>query len=587
MNRKTVMITAVAVAALAAVGGGAWWIGMNQGMAMAPAGAAAAAASGEATSATLDNPSQWSIPQGEEATRRHIRNGLKAGDVDPVTGLRIQNYHDPMVPGKNFDAPAKSPFMDMMLVPRYAAGGQGTDDNATVSVSPRVQQNLGLRTAEVVEGSLTAEVGAVGSVAWNERLQEVVSARAMGFVEKLHVRATFDRVAAGAPLVDLYVPDWVAAQEDYLAVSRMTGPGVEALRDAARARMRQVGMPEALIAQVATEGRVRARVTLVAPISGVVSELMAREGATVMPGMPLLRLQGTGSVWVEGQLPESQAALVKPGAPVVATSPAAPGQKFTGRVQALLPEVDATTRTMKARMEISNPGGRLVPGMFVQLQFAQGARAQALLVPTDAVIHTGRRSVVMLAETEGRFRPVEVKTGLESQGQTEILSGLAARQRVVLSAQFLIDSEASLRGVQARLNPDSAPAPSSAPSAPSATSGSGGSTAAAASGASAVTATHRTPARIQAIDGDTVTLNHPPIPALKWPQMVMDFKLPPAAARPRGLAPGQQVEVEFRMQDGDVPQITTLRRPAGTAATGSAASSADRPADRPARGVAQ
>ena len=531
MNRKTLMITLAVATAISAAAGLAWWIGMNQGMAMMAAPAAVAAA-------PVD-PSQWSIPQGEAATRRHIRDGLKAGDVDPVTGLRIQNYHDPMVPGKQFDAPAKSPFMDMMLVPRYAGGGQGGGaDSAGVSISPRVQQNLGLRTAPVVEGTLAAEVDAVGNVAWNERLQDVISARAMGFVEKLHVRATFDRVAAGDPLVALYVPDWVAAQEDYLAVARMNGPDLDALRDAARARMRQVGMDDALIAQVVREGRVRARVILTAPTSGVVTELMVREGATVMPGMPILRLQGTGTVWAEGQVPESQAALLKPGTRVIATSPAAPGQQFTGRVQALLPEVDATTRTLKARMELVNPGARLVPGMFVQLRFAQPGRARTLLVPTDAVIHTGRRSVVMLAEAEGRFSPVDVTTGREAQGQTEVLAGLAAGQRVVLSAQFLIDSEASLSGVQARLNP----APATA------------------------VATHRTAARIQAIDADRVTLDHPPIPALKWPQMVMDFQLPPAGQRPRGLAAGEQVEVEFHLQDGDLPQITRLQRTAPGAA---------------------
>jgi Cu(I)/Ag(I) efflux system membrane fusion protein len=266
---------------------------------------------------------------------------------------------------------------------------------------------------------------------------------------------------------------------------------------------------------------------------------MVREGATVMPGMPLLRLQGTGTVWADGQVPESQAAMLKPGARVVATSPGAPGEEFAGRVQALLPEVDAATRTRKARLELANPSGRLVPGMFVQLRFAPPARAQVLLVPTDAVIHTGRRSVVMLAEGEGRYRPVEVKAGLEHQGQTEVLAGLAAGQRVVLSGQFLIDSEASLRGLQARLNAETA-----AP----------------------VMRTHRTSARITAIGGDTATLDHPPIPALKWPQMEMDFKLPPAAMRPRGLAAGEQVEVEFHTQDGDVPQITAIQRAAAGAA---------------------
>jgi Cu(I)/Ag(I) efflux system membrane fusion protein len=524
MNRKTITLGAAALAVAAGIGAGAWWIGMQQGMAML--------AAPEAVAAAPADPSQWTIPQGEEATRRHIRDGLKAGDIDPVTGLRIQNYHDPMVPGKNFDAPAKSPFMDMMLVPRYAGAGGG-EDASGVTVSPRIQQNLGLRTAPVVEGALAAEVEAVGNVAWNERDQQVVAARAMGFVEKLHVRAALDRVSAGAPLVDLYVPDWVAAQEEYLAVARMTGPGVDALRDAARARMRQAGMDEALIERVAREGRVTARVTLAAPIGGVVSELMAREGATVMPGMPLVRLQGTGTVWAEGQVPESQAALLTPGARVRATSPAVPGQTFEGRVQTLLPEVDASTRTLKARLELANPGTRLVPGMFVQMRFARPGRGKTLLVPTDAVIHTGRRSVVMLAEDGGGFRPADVKTGLESGGQTEIVAGLAAGQRVVLSGQFLIDSEASLRGLEAKLNQQPQPA---------------------------AAATHRTDAKVEAIDGNTMTLNHPPIPALKWPQMVMDFRLPPRERRPRDLAPGDQVQVEFRMQEGDVPQITAIQR---------------------------
>ncbi|MBI3153959.1 MAG: efflux RND transporter periplasmic adaptor subunit [Burkholderiales bacterium] len=549
MKRKTMILGALAAIAAAGLGTLAWWLGMRQGMAMMAAPAAVAAAPAD--------PSQWSIPQGEAATRRHIRDGLKAGDVDPVTGLRIQNYHDPMVPGKNFDAPAKSPFMDMMLVPRYAGstGSAGGDEASGVTVSPRIQQNLGLRIATVTEGSLATEVGAVGSVAWNERLQEVVSARAMGFVEKLHVRATLDRVAAGAPLVEVYIPDWVAAQEEYLAVARMNGDGIEALRDAARVRMRQAGMDEALIERVAHAGRVVARVTFTAPIGGVVSELMVREGATVMPGMPLVRLQGTGTVWAEGQVPESQAALLRPGTRVSATAPAAPGQAFEGRVQALLPEVDATTRTLKARLELANPGARLVPGMFVQMRFARPERAKTLLVPTDAVIHTGRRSVVMLAEDDGRFRPVEVKTGLDSVGQTEIVAGLAAGQRVVLSGQFLIDSEASLRGLEARWNHDDAragggPAAHAAPPAPT----------------RAEQAMHRTNALVTSIDGDTVTLDHPPIASAKWPQMVMDFRLPPPAQRPKALAPGERVEVEFHLQEGDLPRITTMQRLAPGAA---------------------
>jgi Cu(I)/Ag(I) efflux system membrane fusion protein len=529
MKRKSVLVSTAAVAAAGIAGGLAWWIGMQQGMSMMAAPQAVAGASAD--------PSQWTIPQGEEATRRHIRDGLKAGDVDPVTGKRILNYHDPMVPGKNFDAPAKSPFMDMMLVPRYAGADGG--DPGSVTVSPRVQQNLGLRTAPVVQGALASEVDAVGSVVWNEREQVQVASRALGFVEKLHVRATLDRVAAGAPLLDLHIPDWVAAQEEYLAATRMTGPDLDALRDAARARLRQAGMSDAQIERFVAGGVLQPRITLTAPITGIVTDLMVREGATVMPGMPLLKLQGTGSVWAEGEVPEAQAALLRRGAAVAVTSPALPGRSFSARVQALLPEVDPATRTRRARLELGNADGALVPGMTVQMRFMRPMAQATLLVPSDAVIHTGRRSVVLLAEDGGRFRPVEVRTGLEAGGQTEIVQGLQAGQQVVLSGQFLIDSEASLRGLEARLNQD--------PASP------------------AGDATHRTDAVVKAVAGDTVTLDHPPIESLKWPRMVMDFRLPPADQRPRGLAAGERVRIEFRMQEGDVPRIVTLQRLAGAA----------------------
>ena len=530
MSRETSFVALAAVALLVAVGAGAWWLGMQQGMGHTTQTTAQPAASTSTTS--TDDPSLWTIPQGEEATRRHIRESLKAGDVDPATGRRILNYHDPMVPGKNFEAPAKSPFMDMMLVPRYA--GNEAADASSVTVSPRVQQNLGLRTAPVVEGSLVSEVTAVGNVVWNERERVELSSRAMGFVEKLHVKAALDRVAAGAPLAELYVPDWVAAQEEYLALARLSGPGTDALQDAARQRMRQAGMSPAHIQRVVSSGVVQPRFTLTAPIAGIVSELMVREGATVMPGMTLMRLQGTRTVWAEGAVPESQAALLQPGARVRTTSTGAPGQTFEGQVQALLPEVDAVTRTIRARVELANPQGRLVPGMLVSMRLDRPKAAATLLVPSDAVIHTGRRSVVMVAEDGGRFRPVEVTAGLEVGGQTEISAGLQMGQRVVLSGQFLIDSEASLRGLEARLNQEPVP-PSTQQR-------------------------YTTDAVIDALSGDTVTLTHPPIPALKWPQMQMDFKLPPRAQQPRDLEAGDRLLIEFEMQDGDVPRITSLQR---------------------------
>ena len=468
---KPVLIGLLTAGALSAAGYGLYAVGLQRGMGLAAgtptapatagvtatAGAtstatAGGAAPGASPTATPNEAVPQSIAQGEEATRRHIAAGIKAGDVDPQTGKKVLYYRDPMVPGNKFDKPAKSPFMDMMLVPVYA---DGDGDGSKVTVSPRLQQSLGVRTAPVVEGTLSLQVSAVGSIAFNERDQVIVQARATGYVERLHVRATLDRVAKGQALAELYVPDWIAAQEEFLSVRRMRGTDLAPLVDGARQRMRLVGMSDAQIALVDRSGRTQPRFSLVAPIGGVVTELMAREGMTVMVGATLFRINGLSTVWANAEVPESQAALLRPGAKVQVKSPAAPGATFEGKVQAILPEINPTTRTLKARLELANPDGALVPGMFVQMQFMDMRAGKALLVPTEAIIQTGKRTVAMLAEqgeNSGRFRPVDVEIGIESGGQTEIKRGLQAGQRVVVSSQFLIDSEASLKGVEARLN---------------------------------------------------------------------------------------------------------------------------------------
>ena len=462
MKTKALATVTLAAALMAAGGYGVYQLGMQRGMGMGgtPSAMAPGAPAAEAITSAATEAVPQSIAQGEDATRRHITSGIKAGDVDPKTGRRVLYYHDPMVPATKFDQPAKSPFMDMMLVPVYAdSGGDGDNAGSKVTVSPRMQQNLGLRTATVTEGALLAQVAAVGSIAFNERDQVIVQARATGYVERLHVRATFDRVAKGQALAELYVPDWIAAQEEFLSVRRMQGTGLaplDGLVQGARQRMRQVGMSDAQIALVDSSGGTQPRTTLVAPISGVVTELMAREGMTVAPGATLFRINGLATVWANAEVPESQSALLRPGAKVRARSPAAPGAAFDGKVQAILPDVNQTTRTLKARVELANANGTLVPGMFVQMQFMDTRNEKALLVPTEAIIQTGKRTVAMLAEENGRFRPVDVEIGIESGGQTEVKRGLQVGQRVVVSSQFLIDSEASLKGVERRLNAEPA-----------------------------------------------------------------------------------------------------------------------------------
>ena len=462
------------------------------------------------------------------AMHRMMGSAAPAAEAEAAAAGRKPLYwHDPMYPQQRFDKPGKSPFMDMMLVPVY--GEPGADDSS-VSISSRVVQNLGVRTAEVKEGTLEKSLEAVGAVAFDERSVAVVQARVNGYVEKLFARAPLDAVSRGQALAEILAPEWVAAQEEYLALRRSPLSG-ESLRHAARQRLVLLGMPEDTIAAVEREGRTHPRVTLTAPIAGVISELGAREGMTVMPGNTLFRINGLATVWVNAEIPESQAAGLRPGAPVVAQVPAYPGEKFAGRLTAILPEVNAATRTLKARVELSNPGGRLKPGMFATVEFASPGRKPALLVPSEAVIRTGQRDVVVVADTaqDGRqqFKTIDVEVGAESGGMTEIRKGLAPGNKVVTSGQFLIDSEASLKAGGARM--------ADAPAAD----------------------VHRGEGRVEKVGKSEVTLSHGPIPSMQWGDMTMDFAAP-KGGMPPGIKAGDRVKFEFRQGSKGAFEITSI-----------------------------
>ncbi len=503
MNNRKIILALVAAGGLGGGGYGLYWFGMNQGMKMA-------------------------APENNQASAGTAQN---VGSVDPNTGKKVLYWHDPMVPGHKFDKPGKSPFMDMQLVPVYA---DDADDEGKVAISPRVQQNLGIRTAEVAKGNLAPVVEAVGSVAYNERDVALVQARSNGFVERLYVRAPLDPVKKGQPLAELYVPDWVAAQEEYLTVKRMQGAGTEALIDAARQRMRLAGMSDEQIRKVESTGKVQARLTIVAPIGGVVAELAAREGMTVMAGAPLFRINGLGTIWVNADVPENLSAQVRPGNAVKARTPSLPETVFKGKVSAILPEVNTATRTLKARVELANPGGRLVPGMFATVNFTPAARKEVLTVPTEAVIQTGKRSVVMVAQGDGKFMPVDVEIGIEANGQTEIRKGLEAGQKVVVSGQFLIDSEASLKGTATRMS--DMPMPDAG---------------------KAAGPTHRGTGKVESIGKDEITLSHGPISSLQWGEMTMGFKLPESGL-PRNVAIGDTVVFDIRQTADGMFQITSI-----------------------------
>jgi len=434
-GRRALAIGSAATIVLALVAYAAFEAGIERGRTKTPDAVATVNAARAAPSGAPSSP------------------GLKAGELDPSTGKRVLYWHDPMVPGPKFDQPGKSPFMDMQLVPVYA---DDAADRGGVAIDPRLQQNLGVRTAKAVAGSLASAVSVVGNVAYNERDVVLVQARSSGFVEKLYVRAALDPVRKGQPLAELYVPEWVAAQEEYLSAKRLRS-NVDALAlgglaDAAAQRMRLAGMSDEQIRAVDARGSVLPRFTIASPIDGVVGELSAREGMTVAAGAPLFRLNGLATVWVHAEVPEGAAAEVRPGIAVQARTPAIPGSVFKGRVNAILPEVNATTRTLKARIELANPGGRLIPGMFATIDFAPARPGNAVLVPSEAVIRTGKRTVVIVAQGEGRFLPIDVETGSESSGQTEIRKGVREGDSVVVSGQFLIDSEANLKAAITRMS---------------------------------------------------------------------------------------------------------------------------------------
>ncbi|MEX6504012.1 efflux RND transporter periplasmic adaptor subunit [Pseudomonas zhanjiangensis] len=451
-----------------------------------------------------------------QAPRHAEPEPAKAEQVPAQEQREVLYWYDPMVPQQKFDQPGKSPFMDMQLVPRYA---DESGDSAAVSIDPSVTQNLGMRLTSVSRESLASELEAFGSLTFNSRDVALVQARSGGFVERVYRRAPEDLLAAGDPLVDLLVPEWTAVQEEFLALRDL---GDTALLAAARQRLRLAGMPQRLIERVERSGKVQPLWTVTSPIAGVLQVLDVREGMTLAAGQSLARINGLSSVWLEVAVPEAQTTGVSLGQKVEARLPAFPGEVLDGKVGALLPQANLDSRTVRLRVELDNTDGRLRPGMSAQVRLTRPSEQSALFVPNEAVIRTGRRALVMLAEAEGRYRPVEIRLGREFADKVEVLQGLEEGQQVVASGQFLLDSEASLRGVQAQALGQ--PMPMAQP------------------------ALHESEGRIDAIDEDGLLLTHGPFKTLGMPGMTMTFPLADPALG-EGLEVGDRVRFGVRETD--------------------------------------
>jgi Cu(I)/Ag(I) efflux system membrane fusion protein len=462
-----------------------------------------------------------------------------AASAAASAGRTVLYWQDPMVPGQRFDKPGKSPYMDMQLVPVYA----DRTASSGVQVSASVQQSLGIRYATARRAMVAPSFDAVGNVQFDERRSVVVQSRVAGYVEHLAVRAPMERVRKGQALATVFAPDWLGPQNELIALKRAGVP--RDLIDAARDRLRALSVPDDLVRRSEETGAAQARFTLASPANGVIAELGVREGVAITPGMTLFRIAGLETVWAVAEIPEAQAAQLVPGQRVKANLQADPSQRFDGELKEILPEVSSATRTLKARFEVDNRAGRLTPGMLLRLAVA-AARSERLLLPSEAVIRTGKRAVVIVRNAQGGFEPRDIALGMDLGDDVEVVSGIKDGDQVVASGQFLIDSEARLRSALGNMAAPAAPAvAASSPQAGSA-------------------ALHEGMGRVESVSADSLTISHGPVATLQWPAMTMGFAKPEPKAF-ADIRAGDTVHFRFRRGGPTGYELVEVHKVAGGA----------------------
>jgi len=483
---------------------------------------------------------------------------------------KILFYRNPMGLPDTSPVPKKDP-MGMDYVPVYEGGDQATS-GPVVKINPDKVQKLGVRTETAELRELTRTVQAVATIQASERQLHTVSPKFEGWIQKLHVNTTGQLVRRGEPLLEVYSPDLVTAQQEYLiawkGVQSVKGasPEVEAsmrtLVDSALQRLRNWDISEAELQRLQQEGKARQSITLRAQASGVVMEKRAVAGMRFMPGEMLYQIADLSSVWLLADVFEQDLGLVRQGQSVKIRVDAYPDKAFTGKVTFIYPTVMPETRTAKVRIELPNPGGLLKPAMYARVEIASGrGRGKVLAVPDSAVLDTGTRQLVLVQRGEGAFEPRQVKLGMRTDGYIEVLDGVKVGESVVVSANFLIDAESNLKAALSGFGQ----------SANGSKSGEKEQVRPGASVAAPVLANHRGEGSVEAVDlaRATVTLAHGPIASLKWPAMTMDFRVKDPALL-RTLKPGQTIAFDM-IEESAGEYIIVRVRPAGakpaTAAT--------------------
>ena len=472
----------------------------------------------------------------------------------------ILYWKAPMDANYRRDEPGKSP-MGMDLVPVYADESDAAGDGEpSLRINPAVVNNIGVRTAAAARRDLSRRIETVGYVTADEERESVVTVRSEGWVEHLAVESLGARVRRGDLLFQFYSPMLVSAQSEYLQARRLGRP---ALTEAATERLRSLGMTQGQIEALAASGETQRRISVYAPQNGVITEMSVREGAQLMPGQTAMRLADLSSVWVIADVFESEAGSVEAGQSATMTLSTFPGETWSGEVDYVYPTADAEARTIRVRLRFPNSDGRLKPNMYanIRLRGAGEAAGGAVTVPEVALIRGSESDRVILALGGGRFRPAQVKAGISAGDRVEILSGLAAGERVVVSGQFLIDSEASLDAAMMRLDTPGFEGPDGESGTPANMSMENMEMAEPDMGGMEMKASGATAegiGTVNAIDAEaaTVNLSHEPIPAIGWPAMRMDFAVGPDVAL-EGVETGEQVVFTLE-KTGDNYTITDI-----------------------------
>jgi membrane fusion protein, copper/silver efflux system len=433
---------------------------------------------------------------------------------------KLLYYRNPMGLPDTSPVPKKD-SMGMDYIAVYE--GDEPDDPGVVKVSPERIQTLGVKTALAEEQSLDAVVRTVGRLEINERAIVDVAPRFDGWIERLYVNATGDPVKQGQPLFSVYSPELVSTYKE-IAIAKELSQATAESDPASRERADRLAAAasERLRNWDMAAGATRvdsSHLRFTAPASGIVLEKKAVEGMRFSAGTPIYRIADLSTVWVIADVYEQDLERIKVGQTAMIGIDAFPDRHFRAKVTYLYPTLNAATRTTQVRLELPNHDGQLRPGMFVHVDIATGGTQPRLTVPSSALIDTGSRQVVLLAEDKGRFKPQDVKVGMRSGDFIEILDGLKAGDRVVVAASFLIDAESNLK---AALSNFSAPREKTYPS-------------------------YQAVGSLDDIDGEDLTITHQPIPALNWPGMTMDFQL----ASPelvKGMAPGTPIRFEFEQR---------------------------------------